>query len=85
MIRRPPRSTLFPYTTLFRSVLLRIKADGRVVHEEALEKTEAGQSITYTFENINAGSDYHGVQFEVDPDGDYREYDEGNNVAAVNV
>src|SRR5258708_9365863 len=23
MIRRPPRSTLFPYTTLFRSVLLR--------------------------------------------------------------
>src|SRR5688572_31069657 len=26
MIRRPPRSTLFPYTTLFRSELL-IKAD----------------------------------------------------------
>src|SRR3712207_6918389 len=24
MIRRPPRSTLFPYTTLFRSGLLRI-------------------------------------------------------------
>src|SRR3712207_7989097 len=24
MIRRPPRSTLFPYTTLFRSVLLGI-------------------------------------------------------------
>src|SRR5688572_31830241 len=24
MIRRPPRSTLFPYTTLFRSVLLLI-------------------------------------------------------------
>src|SRR2546430_3132642 len=23
MIRRPPRSTLFPYTTLFRSVLMR--------------------------------------------------------------
>src|SRR5260370_27031529 len=23
MIRRPPRSTLFPYTTLFRSVLLK--------------------------------------------------------------
>src|SRR5256885_13102642 len=26
MIRRPPRSTLFPYTTLFRSVNLRIEA-----------------------------------------------------------
>src|SRR3712207_8241770 len=28
MIRRPPRSTLFPYTTLFRSVRLRL-ADAR--------------------------------------------------------
>src|SRR3712207_7053457 len=25
MIRRPPRSTLFPYTTLFRSLLQRIR------------------------------------------------------------
>src|SRR3712207_7822108 len=28
MIRRPPRSTLFPYTTLFRSTLLRKLRDG---------------------------------------------------------
>src|SRR2546430_11822669 len=28
MIRRPPRSTLFPYTTLFRSVLAGIGAAG---------------------------------------------------------
>src|SRR3989449_5575600 len=27
MIRRPPRSTLFPYTTLFRSIQ-RVKAEG---------------------------------------------------------
>src|SRR2546430_13253596 len=27
MIRRPPRSTLFPYTTLFRSTLLRRRKD----------------------------------------------------------
>src|SRR2546426_8813303 len=27
MIRRPPRSTLFPYTTLFRSVELAQRAD----------------------------------------------------------
>src|SRR5258708_18867998 len=26
MIRRPPRSTLFPYTTLFRSALSRLRA-----------------------------------------------------------
>src|SRR5256885_13249527 len=39
MIRRPPRSTLFPYTTLFRSLEgardLR-QADARHVHEQAL-------------------------------------------------
>src|SRR5258707_5948208 len=27
MIRRPPRSTLFPYTTLFRSVLAQVVQD----------------------------------------------------------
>src|SRR2546422_8361290 len=27
MIRRPPRSTLFPYTTLFRSILLEREVD----------------------------------------------------------
>src|SRR2546430_15764232 len=32
MIRRPPRSTLFPYTTLFRSRLRRL-GDDRVVAE----------------------------------------------------
>src|SRR3712207_8057827 len=31
MIRRPPRSTLFPYTTLFRSVLL-VEPDDPLVH-----------------------------------------------------
>src|SRR3712207_8281971 len=30
MIRRPPRSTLFPYTTLFRSHLGELLADGEV-------------------------------------------------------
>src|SRR5712672_30429 len=33
MIRRPPRSTLFPYTTLFRSILPLVRtASGRPVH-----------------------------------------------------
>src|SRR5256885_13221940 len=34
MIRRPPRSTLFPYTTLFRSVG---EADERLVGQRAVE------------------------------------------------
>src|SRR5258707_8536363 len=45
MIRRPPRSTLFPYTTLFRSVDLvardELAQDGhRVVDREALAQLE---------------------------------------------
>src|SRR3712207_8117816 len=35
MIRRPPRSTLFPYTTLFRSVV-RVAAGVADLHEQAL-------------------------------------------------
>src|SRR5256885_12168923 len=35
MIRRPPRSTLFPYTTLFRSVMLSQRA------REAIEHTQS--------------------------------------------
>src|SRR3712207_7635459 len=32
MIRRPPRSTLFPYTTLFRSTALLVRAVDGVAH-----------------------------------------------------
>src|SRR5260221_785434 len=46
MIRRPPRSTLFPYTTLFRSVLQQLGGlfvevharDGRAVRLQVLGK-----------------------------------------------
>src|SRR2546425_6864039 len=37
MIRRPPRSTLFPYTTLFRSQIARIR-DGLRFAEDALQR-----------------------------------------------
>src|SRR3712207_8037708 len=40
MIRRPPRSTLFPYTTLFRSVLRREIADDRALHQRAPRAAE---------------------------------------------
>src|SRR3712207_6895126 len=35
MIRRPPRSTLFPYTTLFRSTRGRIPVENRTGHRVA--------------------------------------------------
>src|SRR5258708_22308144 len=37
MIRRPPRSTLFPYTTLFRSLLVAIRRQVRRVNVEVVQ------------------------------------------------
>src|SRR5690349_21906165 len=36
MMRRPPRSTLFPYTTLFRSAVAHIVAIGRSLKRDAV-------------------------------------------------
>src|SRR3712207_6559514 len=43
MIRRPPRSTLFPYTTLFRSVAIRRRHE-RVERDQA-ELARAGRFV----------------------------------------
>src|SRR3712207_9020348 len=51
MIRRPPRSTLFPYTTLFRSVKFG-KAEFKSAHELVLD----GQTITSQAFIIATGS-----------------------------
>src|SRR3712207_9151146 len=48
MIRRPPRSTLFPYTTLFRSQFAKVQ-----VTIEPLEVTADGP--TYEFVNAVTG------------------------------
>src|SRR2546421_7061699 len=48
MIRRPPRSTLFPYTTLFRSGESAVVAfdapDRRRVRRQSLERLDAWQT-----------------------------------------
>src|ERR1043165_6196268 len=42
MIRRPPRSTLFPYTTLFRSPLFRVFYEqGRFVYGISVDLSQA--------------------------------------------
>src|SRR2546422_5376401 len=46
MIRRPPRSTLFPYTTLFRSLAQRVRAG-----KATLDDLRGG---TFTITNIGA-------------------------------
>src|SRR2546422_7942828 len=42
MIRRPPRSTLFPYTTLFRSHPQADKGGGGARHRRGLDQAVAG-------------------------------------------
>ena len=42
MIRRPPRSTLFPYTTLFRS-----KVDEGFIHQKIIDRNNARKKGDY--------------------------------------
>src|SRR5256885_8735676 len=51
MIRRPPRSTLFPYTTLFRSLE---KADGLAATQQSFTER---QGIKLYGENPEGGSE----------------------------
>src|SRR3712207_7721806 len=46
MIRRPPRSTLFPYTTLFRSLKATVVDEGRATTAPAQESGEAPGPVT---------------------------------------
>src|SRR5205823_9851724 len=49
MIRRPPRSTLFPYTTLFRSTL-RCKLVGHQQHQVGSRRNRRPRSEEHTSE-----------------------------------
>src|SRR3712207_7616945 len=48
MIRRPPRSTLFPYTTLFRSIDHRVLADMSTEIDEGRHENDARRDIGAT-------------------------------------
>src|SRR5260370_30021384 len=55
MIRRPPRSTLFPYTTLFRSLRARLRLTGAraaavVRHAAGSARTDRARSEEHTSE-----------------------------------
>src|SRR5260221_13340219 len=67
MIRRPPRSTLFPYTTLFRSVLaLKLLVDLYAV----LHCLEAIAAFDYGSPKVGKGRDSEwvlGGRFRLDP------------------
>src|SRR5256886_3369026 len=58
MIRRPPRSTLFPYTTLFRSALKEVLPD-----DELMMITKKGIMIRVPVEGIRiSGRNTQGVK-----------------------
>src|SRR5256884_2142279 len=48
MIRRPPRSTLFPYTTLFRSNYSTVRAQLRVLEEKGHVRHEE-EGLRYVY------------------------------------
>src|SRR2546425_9581903 len=60
MIRRPPRSTLFPYTTLFRSLRVRSRRRGTValngLHQFADAAARARQ-VAATYQRDRIGVD----------------------------
>src|SRR5256885_15048435 len=55
MIRRPPRSTLFPYTTLFRSHYLLLPVDAADVFAENLEQLSPDQRLGVDHYSVRRG------------------------------
>src|SRR2546422_7679844 len=64
MIRRPPRSTLFPYTTLFRSLVAKlvspsgevvgVERDARSIARARARVSEAGlHNVTFTQSDVS--------------------------------
>src|SRR5256885_12110195 len=59
MIRRPPRSTLFPYTTLFRS------AEYRILDVDSVEKEKAVTRVDWDLATIERGGHAHFMLKEI--------------------
>src|SRR2546422_5882696 len=63
MIRRPPRSTLFPYTTLFRS---HVAAEGLRGREEGAAPVQLGELLDEGAQ-VAVGVEHEGVDAEALP------------------
>src|SRR2546428_7410164 len=60
MIRRPPRSTLFPYTTLFRSDWIGANATGQFITPEGASRQLLGVEAVREF---NVLTDTYGAEY----------------------
>src|SRR3989442_9368057 len=70
MIRRPPRSTLFPYTTLFRSVVnFTFRYDWNLPTDVTVRISDASNPITTNKESVTRKL---GDKFEFEFSGRYR-------------
>src|SRR3712207_7912066 len=69
MIRRPPRSTLFPYTTLFRSdvIFKDVNEDGIISAED---RTMIGDPHPDVILGLNFNAAYKGFDFSFSGTGD---------------
>src|SRR3712207_8013692 len=58
MIRRPPRSTLFPYTTLFRSTVVQalLMMNGRELNGEIARGSDTNPVVKIFKKHIRGGS-----------------------------
>src|SRR3989442_11916296 len=67
MIRRPPRSTLFPYTTLFRSMQERVEAARDVRARLALHPAQRGRRGRRPLRPSPARSEEHTSELQSRP------------------
>src|SRR5256714_15336849 len=74
MIRRPPRSTLFPYTTLFRSAITGV---GAVQRFSAVRWGVAGRIVWAWVATIPAAAGIGGVRYLLLRGGGYLSFREG--------
>src|SRR3712207_8077402 len=68
MIRRPPRSTLFPYTTLFRSLIIWEKPVGysKKSKLDSMKIDRITVKPSFSFSNTIVGEKYKDVEEAVD-------------------
>src|SRR5260370_22695329 len=59
MIRRPPRSTLFPYTTLFRSLTAKAPGPGGNYSLASSYTWDSGDFGSPSFTTVNSRSEEH--------------------------
>src|SRR6267142_2484908 len=70
MIRRPPRSTLFPYTTLFRSQLYAKKV-GVIAPADLTGRTDLRAELIFTIDGEDARDFDDAISLKLLPGGKY--------------